>query len=55
LIGRAPAFFLANVVGDLLDTGRVATAIGLTVVLSILAVLGYLNRDRLLRLFRGES
>jgi uncharacterized membrane protein YdjX (TVP38/TMEM64 family) len=54
VIGRTPAFFLANVVGELIGTGRVAAAIGLTVVLSILAVLGYLNRDRIVRLLRSE-
>jgi uncharacterized membrane protein YdjX (TVP38/TMEM64 family) len=54
VIGRTPAFFLANVVGDFLGTGRVTAAIALSVILSILAVLGYLNRDRIVRLFSSE-
>lgn len=53
MIGRTPGFFLANVVGDFLGTGRIMAAIGLTVVLSVLAALGYLNRDRIVRLLRS--
>lgn len=55
IAGRAPAFFLVNVVGDLLGTDRVAAALALAVVLVLLSLVGYLYRDVFLRLFRGES
>lgn len=54
VIGRTPGFFLANLVGDLLGTDRGTAAVALTVGLSIVAVLGYLNRDRIVRLFGSE-
>lgn len=55
VVGRAPAFFLVNVVGELLSTENFAAAVGLAVVLVALSALGYRNRDRLARLFRGDS
>jgi uncharacterized membrane protein YdjX (TVP38/TMEM64 family) len=54
VVGRTPAFFLANVVGDFLGTDRTAEAIGLAAVVLVLSALGYLNRDRIVRLLRGE-
>ena len=47
VLGRAPAFFLANVFGDLLATGDTEVAVGLLVLIAGLSVLGYANRDRI--------
>jgi uncharacterized membrane protein YdjX (TVP38/TMEM64 family) len=47
VVGRAPAFFLANVLGDLLATGNTEMAVGLLVLITGLSVLGYANRDRI--------
>jgi uncharacterized membrane protein YdjX (TVP38/TMEM64 family) len=47
VVGRAPAFFLANVFGDLLATGDTEVAVGLLVLIAGLSVLGYANRDRI--------
>ena len=54
IVGRTPAFFLANLVGDLLGTDRIPAAVGLAAVVLVVSVLGYLNRDRLLRRLRRE-
>ncbi|MFC4405975.1 TVP38/TMEM64 family protein [Haloarchaeobius iranensis] len=55
LVGRAPGFFLANVFGDLLGTDQFGPALALAVGLLVLSVLGYLYRDRVIRLFgRGR-
>ena len=51
VVGRAPAFFLVNVIGDLVGTGRVGSAIGLTVALAGLSVAGYLYRDGVVDFF----
>lgn len=48
VVGRAPAFFLVNVFGDLLGTGEFRTAAVLLVVIVALSGLGYLFRDQLL-------
>jgi len=55
VIGRAPAFFLVNVVGDLLGTGNFPTAVVLAVILVVISVIGYRYRDLLIRLFGGDS
>lgn len=49
VVGRAPAFFLANVFGDLLATGDIGVAVGLLVFVTGLSALGYANRDRIAR------
>jgi uncharacterized membrane protein YdjX (TVP38/TMEM64 family) len=54
IVGRTPAFFLVNVVGDLLGTDRLAAALALAVVLAVISVLGYLYRDLLIRSFGGK-
>ncbi|WP_436930785.1 TVP38/TMEM64 family protein [Halosimplex halobium] len=54
VIGRTPAFFLVNVVGDLLGTDRFAAALALAVILAVVSVLGYLYRDPLIRFFGGN-
>jgi uncharacterized membrane protein YdjX (TVP38/TMEM64 family) len=54
IVGRAPAFFLVNVVGDLLGTEQFVAAIALTVVLLVISGLGYLHRDRLIRFFEDS-
>ncbi|QIB75564.1 TVP38/TMEM64 family protein [Halogeometricum borinquense] len=54
IIGRTPAFFLTNVVGGLLGANQVAPALGLAALIIATSVLGFLNRDRLVRLFGGE-
>jgi len=55
VIGRAPAFFIVNVVGDLLGTGNFLAAVVLAVVLVVISAVGYRYRDLLVRLFRGDS
>lgn len=55
VVGRTPAFFLTNVVGNLLETGRFQAAIVLTVVLVVISAVAYRYRDPLVRLFRGDS
>lgn len=54
IVGRAPGFFLVNVIGGYLGTGQFAAAAILTLVLVAFSVVGYLNRDRFTGLFRGE-
>ena len=55
VVGRAPAFFLVNVVGGLLGEGQFVAAAALTLVIVVISALGYLNRDRLIRLLGGDS
>jgi len=55
IVGRAPAFFLVNVVGDLLGTDRVGPAVALAAGLVAVSALGYLYRDRIVRLFGRRS
>jgi len=55
VVGRTPAFFLVNVIGDLLGTERFLTAVVLVVVLSVISVVGYRNRDRFIQYFRQDS
>lgn len=50
VVGRLPGFLLANVVGDLLGTGRAGMAVVVATLVLAVSVLGYLNRDRLLGL-----
>ncbi|MFC6874594.1 TVP38/TMEM64 family protein [Halobellus marinus] len=54
VVGRAPAFFLANVVGGLLGTDQFAAAAVVAAAVLFVSALGYLNRDRILRRFGGE-
>jgi uncharacterized membrane protein YdjX (TVP38/TMEM64 family) len=49
IVGRAPAFFLANVLGGLLATGDTEAAVVLFAVVAALSVLGYLNREWITR------
>jgi len=53
IVGRTPAFFLVNVVGDLFATGDVGAAVGLLVLVGGLSLLGYLNRERIVRALEG--
>lgn len=53
VVGRAPAFFLTNVFGTLLQAERFGSAIVIAAVLLLFSLLGYLYRERLLRLFGG--
>lgn len=55
VVGRTPAFFLVNVVGDFLGTGRVAAAVALAALLAAASVLGYRYRDRVLDSFGGDQ
>jgi len=55
IVGRTPAFFLANVLGGLLATGDIEIAIGLFVVITGLSIMGYLNRDRIVRLLDSRN
>lgn len=54
VVGRAPAFFLVNVIGDLLGTDRFWAAAALAAALLAVTVVVYLNRDRLVGLFGGS-
>jgi uncharacterized membrane protein YdjX (TVP38/TMEM64 family) len=51
VVGRTPAFFLVNVVGGLLGTNQVGTAVALAVLLVGISMIGYLYRDRIVRFF----
>ncbi|MFW6003019.1 MAG: TVP38/TMEM64 family protein [Halanaeroarchaeum sp.] len=53
VVGRAPAFFLVNVFGDLVARGNGYAALLLFVFFVALSLAGYLGRDRIVRLF-GE-
>lgn len=53
IVGRLPAFFLVNVVGDFLGTGRPIHAVVLTVVLVCISAWVYLQRDRLVAYFES--
>ncbi|AZH25502.1 TVP38/TMEM64 family protein [Haloplanus aerogenes] len=53
IVGRTPAFFLANVFGDLLATGDIGAALGLLVLVGGLSLFGYLNRKRITRALDG--
>lgn len=53
IVGRAPAFFLANVFGDLLATGDTVAAVVLFALVTGLSVLGYANRDRITQSLDG--
>lgn len=55
IVGRTPAFFLANVLGDLVATGELGRAVGLFALITVGSILCYLNRDRLVRLLDGCS
>lgn len=55
VVGRAPAFFLVNVVGDFLGAGRFVAAIVLTALLLAISAVGYLSHDRLIRLLDGRA
>lgn len=50
IVGRTPAFFLVNAVGDLFRADQATAALVLAVALVFVSVLGYLNRDRIVSL-----
>ncbi|MFA1609415.1 TVP38/TMEM64 family protein [Halobellus rubicundus] len=54
VVGRTPAFFLANVVGEFLGADRFGAAAAVAAVVLTLSAVGYLYRDRLVGRFRGE-
>lgn len=54
VVGRTPGFLLANFVGEFLVADRFTAAVVLTALLVAVSVVGYLNRDRLVRLFGDE-
>lgn len=54
VVGRAPAFFLVNVFGDLLATGDVYVATLLLVLLVGLSLFGLIYRDRIVALLDRE-
>jgi uncharacterized membrane protein YdjX (TVP38/TMEM64 family) len=49
VVGRAPAFFLVNVVGHLVANGDVYEAMVLLALIVGLSILGYLNRDQIIK------
>ncbi|MFB6165920.1 MAG: TVP38/TMEM64 family protein [Haloarculaceae archaeon] len=55
IVGRAPAFFLVNAIGDLLGAARFGPAIALVAVLAIAAAVGYRYRRPLLALLSEDS
>ncbi|RLM56848.1 TVP38/TMEM64 family protein [Halobellus sp. Atlit-31R] len=55
VVGRTPAFFLANVVGGYLGADRFVAAAALTLAILVASAIGYLNRDRLVRFFEDSS
>lgn len=52
VVGRAPGFLLVNILGDLLASGDLFAAGLLAAVLVAQSLLGYRNRNRILRRFR---
>jgi uncharacterized membrane protein YdjX (TVP38/TMEM64 family) len=54
VVGRAPAFFLVNVVGELLGTAQFEAAALLAVGILVVSAIGYVYRDRLIELFEDE-
>jgi uncharacterized membrane protein YdjX (TVP38/TMEM64 family) len=54
IVGRTPAFFLVNVLGDRVAAGDVRTAVALFVLVAVLSVLGYLKRDRIAEVLDGR-
>lgn len=53
IVGRTPAFFLANVFGDLLAAGDIGGALGLLVLVGGLSLFGYLHRERITSVLDG--
>jgi len=51
IVGRAPGFFLVNVVGDLVGTGRFEAAALLALVITAVSAFAFYYRERLLGLF----
>ncbi len=51
VIGRAPGFFLVNVVGESFQAGQVGLALGLGALVVALSVVGYYYRETLITLF----
>lgn len=54
-VGRAPAFFLVNVFGDLLGTGDHSTAVAVGVVFLGLSLVGYVFRDGIVTWLSGSE
>jgi uncharacterized membrane protein YdjX (TVP38/TMEM64 family) len=54
VVGRTPAFFLANVLGGFLGSDRIGAALAFAALLVAASAVGYRNRDRLLSLFGGD-
>lgn len=55
IVGRTPAFFLVNVLGGLIATGHTEIAIGLFALITVLSILGYLYRDRIVGALDGRG
>jgi uncharacterized membrane protein YdjX (TVP38/TMEM64 family) len=54
VVGRAPAFFVVNVVGELLGTAQFEAAALLAIAVLAVSVVGYVYRDRLVELFEDR-
>ncbi|AGN00026.1 hypothetical protein L593_00355 [Salinarchaeum sp. Harcht-Bsk1] len=48
LVGRTPAFFVVNVLGDQLGAGEIGIATGLAIAMLVVSGLGYIYRGRVL-------
>ena len=55
IVGRAPAFLIINVVGDLLGTGRLPLAGVLAGLFAIVSVAAYRYRDAVMKRLRSRS
>jgi uncharacterized membrane protein YdjX (TVP38/TMEM64 family) len=55
VLGRAPAFFLVNVVGEFAESGDFTAAIVLSLALIALSVLAYLQRDSIVGMFSRDA
>ncbi|MDS0223367.1 TVP38/TMEM64 family protein [Haloarcula sp. S1AR25-5A] len=51
VVGRAPGFFLVNVIGEYVEAGRFDAAILLAVGLAVVTAIGYRYRERLFEAF----
>jgi len=55
IVGRAPAFFIVNVVGDLLGTGRLSLAGVLASLFAVVSLVAYRYRDAVMKRLRSRS
>jgi len=54
VVGRAPGFFLVNVVGELVGAGRFTAAVLLTLAITAVSATAFRYRERILAVFESE-